>query len=134
MVLGRRVDPTNRPPSECLTEADYQPIDQKGMSDARRAGQPASSPRDGVVHPGGDEGADRGFFAEAVGPAEAAPSGSDPESESDYSESACSSGTEVARETIAQRDDYDVITQFMDPTPGRGVDNCKHACWIVIPP
>eukprot|EP00959_Pyramimonas_sp_CCMP1952_P227364 4753404-Pyramimonas_sp.AAC.1 len=25
--MGRRVDPANHPPAECLTKADYQPID-----------------------------------------------------------------------------------------------------------
>eukprot|EP00959_Pyramimonas_sp_CCMP1952_P038800 812318-Pyramimonas_sp.AAC.1 len=30
--LGRRADPTNHPPAECLTEADYQPIDKRGIN------------------------------------------------------------------------------------------------------
>eukprot|EP00959_Pyramimonas_sp_CCMP1952_P395990 8296981-Pyramimonas_sp.AAC.2 len=53
------------------------------VGDAPHAGQPASSSRGGAVHPEGDEGAGRVVLAEAAGPAEAAPSESDPEPDSD---------------------------------------------------
>eukprot|EP00959_Pyramimonas_sp_CCMP1952_P143629 3006967-Pyramimonas_sp.AAC.1 len=40
--LGRRADPTNHPPAECLTEADYQPTAERHQSDRTNLGAPCS--------------------------------------------------------------------------------------------